>query len=86
MLEVCKIKLMGTEDVKDFCNLVLKFDSDLFLCHGHYVIDAKSIMGVVSLDGTKDLSLKIIEKCEDEFEKLHRLMIERGYAVRNANA
>lgn len=81
MVEVCKIKLMGTEDVKNFCNIVSGFESDLFLCHGHYVIDAKSIMGVVSLDGTKDLSLKIIEKAENENEQIKNLMIDYGYLV-----
>ena len=80
-VEICKIKLLGTEDVKKFCNLMTKFESDLSLCCGRFVIDAKSIMGVISLDGSKELSLRILEKVDGEFNQIRELMMNYGYAV-----
>lgn len=77
--EICKVKLLKTEDIKSFCNLMMKFESDLFLCYGHFIIDAKSIMGVFSLDGSKELSLCILEKREGEHNQIKNLMKEYGY-------
>ena len=43
------IKLNSDNDVKDFVNLVSKYSCDFDLVSGRYVVDAKSIMGVLSL-------------------------------------
>lgn len=80
-VEICKIKLLKTEDAKKFCNLMTKFESDLSLCYGRFVIDAKSIMGVISLDGSKELSLRILEKVDGELNQIKELMMNCGYAV-----
>ena len=45
--------------VKSFVNEVTKFDNDFDLVSGRYVIDAKSIMGIFSLDLTKPITLNI---------------------------
>lgn len=39
--------------------MVTKFDSDFDLVSGRYVIDAKSIMGIFSLDLSKPIDLNI---------------------------
>ena len=45
--------------VKAFVNDITKFDVDFDLVSGRYVIDAKSIMGIFSLDLSKPIDLNI---------------------------
>ena len=45
--------------VKSFVNEVTKFDNEFDLVSGRYVVDAKSIMGIFSLDLTKSITLNI---------------------------
>lgn len=77
-----KINLNGDINrVKEFDNLVKNFESNLFLCHGRYVVDAKSIMGIFSLCFDQDLDLRIEEKVEGEADKLYELMKDNGFLV-----
>ena len=50
------ISLNSIEKVKQFVNLISKYDGDFDLTSGRYVIDAKSIMGIFSLDLSKPLN------------------------------
>ncbi len=54
-----QISLNSIEKVKSFVNDVTRFDSDFDLVSGRYVIDAKSIMGIFSLDLSKPINLNI---------------------------
>lgn len=54
-----KISLDSIDKVKAFVNAITKFDSDFDLISGRYVIDAKSIMGIFSLDLSKPIELTI---------------------------
>ncbi len=54
-----QISLNSIDKVKAFVNEVTKFDSDFDLVSGRYVIDAKSIMGIFSLDLSKPIELNI---------------------------
>ena len=50
--------LLGTiNDVKNFVNIVSQYDFDVDLISGRYAIDAKSIMGIFSLDISKPIKL-----------------------------
>ena len=51
------ISLGTIDDVKKFVNIVSKYDFEVDLTSGRYVIDAKSIMGIFSLDLTKPIKL-----------------------------
>ncbi len=51
------IKLSSIEDVRNFVNIVAKYDMDIDLMSGRYVVDAKSIMGIFSLDLMKPIKL-----------------------------
>ena len=53
------ICLDSIDKVKSFVNEITKFDSDFDLISGRYVIDAKSIMGIFSLDLSKPIELNI---------------------------
>lgn len=54
-----EISLNSIDKVKSFVNEIAKFDSDFDLVSGRYVIDAKSIMGIFSLDLSKPITLNI---------------------------
>ena len=58
-MKTVKICLNSIDKVKAFVNDITKFDSDFDLVSGRYVIDAKSIMGIFSLDLSKPIDLNI---------------------------
>lgn len=53
------ISLDSIDKVKSFCSEIAKFDAEFDLVSGRYVIDAKSIMGIFSLDIGKPIELNI---------------------------
>ncbi len=53
-----RIKLKAIDDVKVFVNSVAKYDFDVDLVSGRYAIDAKSIMGIFSLDLSNEIELE----------------------------
>ena len=58
-MKTVKISLNSIDKVKAFLNEITKFDSDFDLVSGRYVIDAKSIMGIFSLDLSKPIDLNV---------------------------
>lgn len=58
-MKTVKISLNSIDKVKAFVNDISKFDSDFDLVSGRYVIDAKSIMGIFSLDLSKPIDLNV---------------------------
>ena len=53
------ISLNSIDKVKSFVNDISRFDYDFDLVSGRYGIDAKSIMGIFSLDLSKPIELNI---------------------------
>ena len=58
-MKTVKISLNSIDKVKSFVNTITKYDYDFDLVSGRYVIDAKSIMGIFSLDLSKPIDLNI---------------------------
>ena len=58
-MRTVRISLNSIDKVKSFVNDLTKFDVDFDLVSGRYVIDAKSIMGIFSLDLSKPIDLNI---------------------------
>ena len=58
-MKTVRISLNSIDKVKSFVNDLTKFDVDFDLVSGRYVIDAKSIMGIFSLDLSKPIELNI---------------------------
>lgn len=54
-----KVFLGTIERVKDFVNAVTRLDCDVDIVSGRYVIDAKSIMGIFSIDLSKAVNVRI---------------------------
>ena len=60
------IMLSSINDVKNFVNTVSRYDCDVDLVSGRYIVDAKSIMGIFSLDLTKPITVQIQDGSDSE--------------------
>ena len=58
-MKTIKVSLNSIDKVKTFVNDINRFDFDFDLVSGRYVIDAKSIMGIFSLDLSRPIDLAI---------------------------
>lgn len=59
--------------VKDFVNVLVGCPYDVDLVSGRYIIDAKSIMGLFSLDLSKPIELNVhaeADECKGIMEKI----------------
>lgn len=58
-MKTFNILLSSINDVKSFVNIVSKYSYDVDLTSGRYIVDAKSIMGIFSLDLAKPIKVEI---------------------------
>ena len=66
-----KVVLSMAESVKNFVNIVNKYAYDIYLRSGRFLIDAKSLLGIFSLDLSKPIVLEIhSDKCDDLLDEL----------------
>ncbi|MGN1098292.1 MAG: HPr family phosphocarrier protein [Clostridia bacterium] len=65
-------------DVKNFVNAINNFEFDVDLVSGRYVVDAKSIMGIFSLDLSRPITLRVFSDDVEEFEKAISEFIFKG--------
>ena len=72
-MKTVDISLNSIDKVKTFVNLINRFDYDFDLVSGRYVIDAKSIMGIFSLDLSKPIALNIYADDKNIDEILNEL-------------
>ncbi len=72
-----KIRLKTIEDIRSFVSAVLAFDFEIDLASGRYLIDAKSIMGIFSLDLMRPIELIAhTDKTEALIEKITPFLVE----------
>ena len=70
-MKTVRVCLDSIDKVKGFVNDISRFNTDFDLISGRYFIDAKSIMGIFSLDLSKPIELTIHESDEmDEILKI----------------
>jgi hypothetical protein len=68
-----KIKLTNIQDIREFVNDVILVDFEVDLVQGRYTIDAKSIMGIFSLDLLSPISLVAhTDNAESFFTKIDK--------------
>ena len=72
-----EIILSSIQDVRDFVNIVVLIDYEVDLAQGRYLIDAKSIMGIFSLDLLSPITvIAHTEYADDFFAKLERFQVK----------
>ena len=69
-MKTVSISLNSIDKVKAFVNDISKYDFDFDLVSGRYVIDAKSIMGIFSLDLSKPINLNVHAEGNNLYEVL----------------
>ncbi len=70
------VSLKSINAVKDFVNIVNKYDFDVDLTSGRYVVDAKSIMGIFSLDLAKPIKVDVYsDDCEKFCEEIKSIIV-----------
>ena len=70
MMTQSKIKLNATEEVQEFVNAATKCDFDIDIYYNRFLIDAKSILGILSMDLTKVLTVE----CHGESKEFDRTL------------
>lgn len=71
------IRLSTIEDVRNFVNIVSKYDCDIDLKSGRYVVDAKSIMGIFSLDLLNKIEVTVhSDGCDCLVKELDAFVVE----------
>ena len=76
-MKTFNLSLNCINDVKEFVNIVTKYDFDIDLTSGRYVVDAKSIMGIFSLDLSKPIKAEVhSDDCDRFLEDVKKFMVD----------
>mgnify|MGYP004633762053 CR=1 FL=1 len=76
-MTIVKIRINTINDVKEFVSLVSRCDYDVDIVSGRYAIDAKSIMGIFSLDLSKELELHVhSDDCADFLDQIKSFIVK----------
>ncbi len=76
-MKVVNIRLSAIEEVRNFVNIVSRFDGEVDLKSGRYVVDAKSIMGIFSLDLLNPIEMTIhSDNCDELLEQLKDYIVK----------
>lgn len=77
MMKTFNLLLSSINDVKDFVNIVSRYDFDVDLTSGRYVVDAKSIMGIFSLDLSKPIKVDVhSDNCDEFMAALKKFIVD----------
>lgn len=70
------IQLSSIQDVREFVDVVTRYDMEIDLTSGRYIVDAKSIMGIFSLDLMKPIGMTIhSDDCTDLLNAVSKFVI-----------
>ena len=76
-MKTFNLSLNCINDVKEFVNIVTKYDFDIDLTSGRYVVDAKSIMGIFSLDLSKPIKAEVhSDDCDGFVADVKKFMVD----------
>jgi len=75
-LKTIKIKFEGVNDIKDFVAIITKYPYDLDIRSSRYIVDAKSILGILSLNSKATVYLDIHSaNCDDLLKDIEGYLI-----------
>ena len=73
MIPVYTIKFTTIDQVQQFIDRVRKLPCDIDACHGHYIVDAKSVLGILSLSLGREIELNIHSNDLDDYKMLEEI-------------
>jgi len=74
-MKTVHVDLTSLEKVKKFAGDVSKLDGDFDLVSGRYIVDAKSMMGIFSLDLSKPVQLNIYNETDEKINVLSKYFV-----------
>ena len=72
----CVVRLSGTEEVEEFVKAASKCDFDIDISYNRIIIDAKSILGILSMDLTRELTVR----CYGESKRFNEVIAKFAVA------
>lgn len=72
------IRLATSGQVQRFVKAITPLDGDFELIHGKFLLDARSLMGVFSLDLTQPITLKVYKDSLDNLEAIRPFLVSDG--------
>jgi phosphotransferase system HPr-like phosphotransfer protein len=70
------IKLNTIEDVKKFVGIVFRYEYDVDIVSGRYAVDAKSILGLFSIDLSQEVLMKIhSDDCKELLNEINEFVV-----------
>ena len=77
IMKTVKVRLSSIEAVRDFVDAVRKYEAEIDLASGRYVVDAKSIMGIFSLDLMNPITMTVHkDDCDDILDELKAYIVD----------
>lgn len=75
-MKMIQIRLSLVENVNKFVNIVGRYPFDMDLRAGRHVVDAKSILGIFSLDLSRPITLEIYsDDCDDLLKEIQPFVV-----------
>ena len=81
--EIIRVKFNTMDEIKKFVNLTENLVGDILVYSGHYVVDGRSLMGILSLSLSCPVDVKVID--EEERKWFADCMKEIGILVEKGN-
>lgn len=75
-IEVLDVSLNTISKVKKFTNIANSFDCEIDVLQGRYIVAAKSLMGIFSLNLTNTVTVEIESDDEKEINRFFKEMEE----------
>ena len=71
------IRLSLVENVNNFVNIVTRYPYEMDLRAGRHVVDAKSILGIFSLDLSKPITLEVYsDECDELLKEIEPFLVK----------
>ena len=71
-----KIKLDTIDKIKDFSSAILTFENDIDIMQGKYVINAKSVIAIFSLNLTEIIKVIIHDASIEDVARVEKVLKE----------
>lgn len=75
-MEDIVIRLSTIDEVKEFVKIVSEFEGEVILKSGRYVVDAKSILGIFSIDLSKPIVVSIENPSEEKYLAIEKYIVK----------
>ena len=79
--DIIRVKCRTLDEIKKFVNLAEKLESDILIYSNHYVVDGRSLMGILSLSLAYPVDVRVVDDAEREL--FIKQLDELGIVLKN---